>query len=333
MARNTSHSTPLSDPLKTYCLFRCTEYQYAELLRKQGTIKFNTPAKWIELEQTEGKGRGDSQEGIFAHLSFNDYDSIANCQTLRSNIKGKTEYQMSSLRSDSILQLPCFCLFGLHNTLFSEIMVDKEMIQHYTYTVRKNYFNDFSNQITKETLHLIPESEKPVLVIITNPLEFINRIKNQLIKLGFSEDEILMFPVKYIDKNCSFIITEKFPGELFYKDNSFSYQNEVRIVINSKNKEALKKLVSNDYLIHIGNLEDIISIEDFYFDDMFLEIQDNTLLYALSKEKHHHLSQLPKEELLFILHRLKEIYEKNTTNISSELILNQINTIKAIVEK
>lgn len=47
-------------------ILKCMERRYAESFVSKGTIHFSTPRQWQELEETEGPGRGDKLEGLFA---------------------------------------------------------------------------------------------------------------------------------------------------------------------------------------------------------------------------------------------------------------------------
>jgi hypothetical protein len=166
--------------------------------------------------------------------------------------------------------------------------------------VTKQYVNDFSDNNTKESVEKLPEKKRPALVKITNPIEFIERVKNFFLKKGVKQEEILIEPVEYLNKKEPFISTRRFPYELFLKDSSFSYQSEIRIVINTKNHLILQELAENNNIVNIGSLQDISSVEEFYYDDMFLELRGNKLSSALAEP----IKDLPKEELLSMVYRI-----------------------------
>lgn len=289
----------------TLAFFRCTEKQFADAFCTNGNIKFNTPKYWIELEAKEGKGRGDSLEGIYSSVHMLDVNTIIESNSLRSSIQREVENGIIYFRSSDILSLPCFCLFGLNSTAFSSEGVDKRGIKYYIYRVTKKYFNDFSDNNRKEFVKNLPEERRPVLVIIKNPNEFIERVRNYFIKKGIKPEEILIEPIEYLNKKEPFISTREFPNELFLKDNSFSYQSEIRIIINTKNQLLLKELEENNNIVNIGSLQDITVIEDFYYDDdMLLEIGDNKLSYKLPEPKITNIDDYSKEELLELIDRI-----------------------------
>ncbi|KKX99936.1 hypothetical protein VN21_16940 [Paraclostridium benzoelyticum] len=283
-------------------LFRCTERQYAESFCEKGNMKFNTPGYWIELEKEEGKGRGDLLEGVCASVHKEDIPMLAQLKDIRENICGETIDNITYLRSKDILELPSYCFFGLDVKDFSDVKGDKYGQNKYQTTVIQQYFKDFSDNTTKEVAKELPMHKQPVLVMINNPNKFFERLINYLIELGLKREEILINPVEYIDKSKGFYsLKELYPGELFLKDSSFEYQREVRVVINTKNKEILSKLSSNNNIINIGDLSDIANIEEFYYDkDMLIQKEENTLIYLLPEEKVYPLDEVEKMDLLGI---------------------------------
>ena len=234
------------------------------------------------------------------------------------------------------MSFPSCCFFGLDKNDFSDISIDEEGIKHYTNTVTQKYFKDFSNNNTKESASELPKDEQPTLVIITNPNEFFKRIIDYFIKLGLKREEILINPVKYIDKTQGFYSPkEVYPRELFLKDISFAYQREVRVVINTKNKKVLKELSTKNNIINIGDLSDITHIEEFYYDkDMLMEKRGNRLLYVLSEPKTFPLEDLSKEELLALVHQItnEDIRKLSKHGIeTNEQIMDIVNEIEKIL--
>jgi hypothetical protein len=167
--------------------------------------------------------------------------------------------------------------------------------------VTQEYFKDFSENTTKESAEKLPEENRPALVMITNPEKFLERLTTFFVKMGVREEEILIEPVEYHNKKEWFIATKGFPYELFLKDSSFSYQSEVRIIINTKDQAILQKLSETNYIVNIGSLEDIASVVDFYYEDMFLKLKgDNKLSYRLQEPETivMDFEAMTKEELL-----------------------------------
>lgn len=303
------------EQLKTKCLFRCTERQYADAFCATGNMKFNTPQYWIDLEKSEGKGRGDLLEGMYLMTNMLDVKTILENKNIRKNAKSEIIDSNIYFRSDDTVDLPCYCLFSLYNTHFSEESIDKKGNKHHYYKVKKQYFHDFSDNNTKESIKNLPEGKRPALVMILDPTEFFERVRTYFEKLGVKREEILLNPVEYLNKKEPFVSTKKFPGELFLKDNSFSYQNEVRIVINTSNNNVLQELKKNNYIVNIGSLEDIASVEDFYYDDMILDLRGRTLSYKLPEPvKFNSLEELSKDDLLGLVYS----YNNGSLNIKGD---------------
>ena len=289
------------------CLLRCTSRRYAEKFCNEGSIKFNTPYSWVEYENKNGKGRGDLLEGVFAsmHTDCYKYDttSLALINNLRNNIKGKTIKDRTYFRSDDIIYLPCYCLFGINSKDFSKVETDEKGLKHHMITIGNEYFRDFSDSKTKASL----KEEQPVLIMITKPNKFFNRLINHLTELGVKKEEILISPVEYINKNEDFYLSKSMPYELFLKDKSFNHQREIRVVINTKN-EDIKRYLS-ETPINIGSLNDIARIEEYYYDiDMIIEKQGNSLIYNLSEPK---LSAIADGSIEYLMGLLLQIVHSN----------------------
>ncbi|EOU2050679.1 MAG: hypothetical protein E6610_07500 [Clostridium perfringens] len=322
--------------MKTLLLFRCTEKKYADTFCKYGSMKFNTPKYWIELEEKEGKGRGDSLEGVYLANNFLNIEELLQLRRLRNNVYTKTINGIVYNWDKDVFNLPCYCLFGLNNTMFHECKIDERGVKHYPSRIIKKYFEDFCNNTTKESVEQLSDEEKPTLVIINNPHEFFERIRKYFFSIGVKEDELIISPVQYINKDKSFCFNGVFPYELLLKDESFSYQSEVRIILNTKNKNILKVLSDSNNIINIGNLEDITEIKEFYYDDMILEIQGNKLLYSLPKPETYIADELPIEEILGIMYGIisgispKECYgdKEKTLNSLEEILIKKHNVTK-----
>lgn len=296
----------IMEQLRTLALFRCTEKQYAQSFCTTGNMKFNTPQYWIDLEKKEGKGRGDLMEGVCASSNMFDINTLLRCQTLRQNIYPETIKGITYFRSKDILNLPCYCLFGLNNTAFENEFFDRRGVKYHSSIVAKQYFQDFSNNSTDESAKVLSDDRKPVLIMIMNPSKFVERVINYFESIGVKREEILISPVEYMDKNIPFVSIKKFPYELFLKDKSFSYQSEIRIIINTKDRNVLKELADKNNIVNIGDLQDITHIEEFYYKDMAMAIRGNKLYYALPEPKEQDLKDLPVEELISTMYDIRE---------------------------
>ena len=108
------------------------------------------------------------------------------------------------------------------------------------------------------------------MVVIHDIDRFIEKITDKLILLGLKKSEIMTHIIEYNDKNIPFYCTRKPPNELKIKDNTFSHQQEGRIIINTDNTSILEYLQNNP--IEVGSLNDISEKTDAYLHDgMMLE--------------------------------------------------------------
>lgn len=180
--------------------------------------------------------------------------------------------------------------------MFESKRYGEEKMNHNMYTIPKQYFEDFSGIKTKKQLDSLEEDKHPVVVMINNPVEFFKRLKNALISYGFKDEEIIISRVVYYEKDSGFF-SWIYPIELFNKIEDFKQQSELRIVINSSNRILLNQLRKENNIMHMGNLEDICSISEYYFKDVLFELKDKEVWYELEEEIVMKLSDLPLNQL------------------------------------
>ena len=308
-------------------LIRCTKYQYAKDFIDSGTIKFNTPEYWIEVEKKEGKGRGDIQEGIFASAPAYDFNKRLLYHKIRDNVVTENSSGNVIFRTSDILSIPCHSLFVLtENSFSSNYFVETNQFANTTKLVTK-YFNDFYSLKSREEIDKLDQNERPVVLLIQSPQKYIDRIKLSLKKIGFGDDEILIDFVKYVDKSNPFLSTMKFPNELFLKDISFKHQSELRIVLNCKSKKILDQFKKNDYFLRIGPTDDFAIIHDYYLEDMLIEKRGNELLYNLPKPIITEINMNIKEEVQKVLMYL--VYDKYH---DVEQVIDAQNRVKELID-
>lgn len=308
-------------------LIRCTKHEYAKQFLDEGVIKFNTPFNWIELEKSEGKGRGDLLEGIFASAPTHDFNKRMVLYKLRENVITEQCSANVVLRSEKILDIPCFSLFVLSENSFSNnFFIETNKFANTTKLVTQ-YFNDFSNFKTREEIESLDIENRPVVLFIQSPKKFLDRLKISLKKIGFKEEEILIDFVQYIDKNQTFLSSLKFPRELFIKDTSFKHQSELRIILNSNNKNVLDRFKKNDYYVKLGNTSEFAIIHDYYLEDMLIEKKVNALYYNLPKPIITEIDMSSKEEVQKVLEYF--IYKKYS---SKDQVFEAQNQVKELVD-
>lgn len=297
--QDTEFKKVLSFSFATNILFRCTIRKYAEDF-KNGRLRFNQPKYWISEEEKGNKGLGDCLEGVFLVAKENDNSSFILSMKNNSEYEHFVKSNKLYFRRKNIKELYCFCLYGLNDNSFVEKNIDRFGMYHFISRIDKNYFSSFANNVTKENYFQQPDAEKPVLVFINNPHEFFEKIRNFFIQLGIPKKDIIISPVEYVDLNKPSISLVSYPHELLLKDIYFKNQSEIRIVLNSTSSKLKEYMKNNNNIIDIGNIENIVTISDYYFHDMLLEKNGNELLYTLPFPKKQMLMDLSLREILAI---------------------------------
>lgn len=304
----------LNDELKILMLFRCTTQEYAERFIHTGNIRFGTPKEWIDYYQKSGNGRGDLLEGCFASIPDSIKPNIAisnrnNVYIVHDELNRRYYFQ-----SKDVLQLRTFCLFGLTTELFTQSLEGEDRNVYPTGRISKKYFSDFSD-VLKEDYDNLPKEKKPVLLMIKKPQLFFERLRKMLLKIGFDENEYIIQPVRYISKNIDFYIDGQVPAELFYKDNLFNYQNEIRVVLSPQNSVIRSLIEENDGILDLGCMEDIAEIQDYYFEDFHMQLRDNNLLFTLPKPVERPITD-PLEVMGYIQQIYRDEYPGSLLSIS-----------------
>ena len=279
-------------------LIKCTLRRYAESFQK-GKLFFNTPKAWIDIGETGNIGQGDNLEGVFK--CSRDIDDCLN-QTIidksieKFNYKGNTYY-----RRKAMMDYRCLCLYGIHNKSFKKSFGEDRRAQ-YSLSITKEYFSDFTDIKAETELENVCYDDRPVVVFINDPGIFFERIITKLESLGINRDSIIISPIKYINMEDSFEVEEIVPMELLYKDIKFSNQSEVRIIINDASDDFKTYIVDNKGIIDVGSLEDITTIQNYYFRDLeFENFGNSSLMYSLPNPVSKKIEDLDFVELINLI--------------------------------
>lgn len=248
-------------PNEFYAILRCTSLKYAKELLENGSIKFNKAENWVKDEKINGKGRGDSLEGVFASCNVLDIKNVINYYNQYSDVYGETINRLTYFRRNRTMKLPCYCFFLLKQELFKQ--PEKIGKQKIFATIPGSYFKDFANHVSENELLNLKEEDRPALVVISDMEKFINMIIKKLISLGLKESEIIFKNIEYINKKVPFYCTGESAMELTIKDKYFSCQSEGRIIVNTNNEFINEYLLNNP--IKIGAINEIATMIDEYF--------------------------------------------------------------------
>ncbi len=298
LSKYASMQRVLNFNFSTNMLFRCTNKKYANDF-KRGRIRFNQPEYWIKEEEKGNKGLGDSLEGTFLTTNFNDNSEFINNLKKNDDLEYFIKDYKLYFRRKNIKKLYCFCLYGLNDDSFKEKSIDCFGKEHYYSRIDKGYFSSFSNRVTKEKYNREDEN-RDVVIFINNPHLFFEKIRQFFIKLGVGKDNIIISPVQYVNRQENSVSLVPYPHELLLKDNYYSNQSEIRIIINSNSDELIQYMNDNNNIIDIGDISDIVDIYDYYFDDLILEKNGNILLFTLPFPIQEKLEDMSLRRLLSI---------------------------------
>ena len=327
MKNNVELKPVLNFNFSTLLLFKCTKKKYANSFIN-GKLKFNKPRVWIKEEENGNKGQGDLLEGVV--LSSEKKDNSEFIKSLKDNKRLEYFYEDNRIyfRKKQTMELYCFCLYGLNDNVFVEKEVDRLGESHFIARVNKKYFDDFSKNISQKKQITPEEGDKSAVIFINNPLVFFEKIKEFFIKLGIPKENIIISPIDYVNLRKSFVCQVPEPLELLLKDKFFSNQSEIRVVINSRTKRLMNYMEENNGVIDIGNISDIVTIYDNYYNDLLLEKRGNTILFTLPSPEIIELSHLPLKELIaYYIQVLKDKLPYKTTLKYRKELLNEFEKI------
>lgn len=256
-------------PNQFFAILRCTSADFARRLVNFGSIKFNTPQSWVEEEKQNGKGRGDFLEGAFAACDVLDIESVIANSQLYDDVYGETINGLTYFRRRRTMGLPCYCFFMLRQSLFK--LPVKEGKQKISAEIPGEYFRDFADNISKDKAIIIPEKDRPAMVVICDADKFIDMIRQKLISIGVKESEIMLEMVEYVNKKTPYYCKANSPRELKLKGEDFSYQEEGRIIVNTNNNSIKDHLNNNP--IEIGSLKGIAkNVEVYLYEGALVEM-------------------------------------------------------------
>ena len=178
-----------------------------------------------------------------------------------------------------------YCLYGLNDSdLIRRDRRSQDHKFHGAGVVPKTYFKNLYPHVTEENYHSISVDDRPVLLII-QPDAFYGKLMDYFDLYGMKyQTDFLFMPVNYYDsESLGIFCVEDAPLELFFKSSDYSEQNEVRLVITSDKPEIINIFEENYGVIHLGEMTDVASISDYYFDDMQVEERGTQLYYSLSE--------------------------------------------------
>lgn len=250
---------------KPFILIKCMEKRWIERMYENGEIRLSCPGKWIKYEQMNGLGQGDKFEGTFKITSTDTEEFKSLKKRYGNNLIENKESNYTYYQLHTVIGCPTFCFYTIED---SDIKIKDEVVTEGSYEaeyiISGEFFQDFAKGkgISREDINNLPEDEQPAMLIIKgndNIETFLARVKKSLkMQYGLCDSNILIKRVEYeYTRNMKNTFSCKYdhPYELFYKNRELKYQNEARVVINSKKYRF--KNYCDDYLdLKLGSLKD-----------------------------------------------------------------------------
>lgn len=274
---------------------KITEEMYAEQFVHNGVIHFSDPSVWQNPDICNGKQLDDA-EGCFCYstVSKDEEWKKAGRRFNRTGTDGAWKYY----EKDKKIVGSCF--YGVRRSAFQDMFMQYgiQTIPVKEYVVSYQYFQNFNKSQDNN------KNKKTIIIYDMNKLYRL--IIKQAIAMGAAREDILIAPVYYVNKQVPFFTNEPFPFEYFLKDSSFSEQEELRVIISSKNKVFYDNLSRNHSNITVGDISSFSILQDKYTEDLHFSIQGNSLIYNFAESIKQSLDQRSFRVLLEELYQIKQ---------------------------
>ncbi len=204
--------------------FKIIDQKYIDLTRQSGEINFGCAEIYAKPPSDFSKGNYDKDEGLFARVSKDNHKYIKEQEDKYKHDLIKIENgKLIDLKLYSVMNIPTFCYYALFaddpeiNYSVEQIVNEEATLHKLVIPFGNKIINDFSNG---------PFG----IVWFQNNDDFYSSIKLTLGRENIFS--ILSKRIEYVDRiDKEWICPDDHPMELFYKDDSFSYQKEKRLII------------------------------------------------------------------------------------------------------
>lgn len=293
---------------KVYFLCRCTKREYAEEMFYKGILYFNNPIEWINQALQGNIGQGDLLEGVYSNVLTKDTLCLRN-DSMVIDIEG-TKY----LRSRSITNnWLCLCFYSI-----TEQLKGKFKEGAYIYRMAKEYIESFSSGETFESMLEKPLKERTSMVIIPKTGKFFRRLRQFFQEHNLVEEEdFFINAVTYWPLHKDFVIY-KAPYELFYKDSSFSSQNELRILLNP-NSQKVQKILVDGHKICIGPMYEFAQIKTNFYNGATIKVRERELRIE-DAETTNMVGPLNEWNIEPLLGFMKYVYHTTSCKLNNKIV-------------
>lgn len=234
---------------------------------QSGNIYFGCADYYAYQEVLGNKGQGDRDEGLYARVKKSNLSYIK--EQRRIHGADLIEYENAGfldLKLKNVINMPVYCFYSINLTdpgvKYFDEPGETPKIRYRTckFNIPKKVFEDFS-------------AEKFGIMNFLNHTDLYLRIRKSLRIEGCKHT--LKRKIEYVSRvGREWVCPENHPSELFYKDNSFSYQREGRIIVTDRKISFINEEFSNKKYraLNIGNVKTLVQKKAIKIQDIRVEI-------------------------------------------------------------
>lgn len=233
--------------------FKIINAEYIEDTMASGNIYIGCADYYAYQENTGNKGQGDKDEGLYARVRKENNSFITEQERLYGTDLVKIPNgDFLDLKLKSVINMPICCFYTINASDPIVSYFDEQgetpnvKYRIYTFDIPEKVLKDFS-------------VDNFGIINFLNHTDLYVRIEKSLKAEGCRH--FTKTRMRYVDReNKEWFCPENHPFELFYKDISFGYQREGRIIAHDRNvgfpyeKDAKKKVRQ----VNIGNLTNLV---------------------------------------------------------------------------
>ncbi len=247
--------------------FKIINAAYIETTISSGNIYLGCAEYYAYQEILGNKGQGDKDEGLYARVKKSNFSFIKEQRELHgADLIEIANGEFLDLKLKSVINMPVYCFYSINafdtGVKYFDEPGETPKIRYRTYkfTIPKKVFQDFS-------------AENFGIMNFLNHTDLYNRIEKSLKSEGCKH--ILKTRIEYVSRNgIEWVCPENHPAELFYKDDSFSYQKEGRIVATDSAISFINEKFSDKKyrVLNIGDVKEIVQKNAIKIQDVRVEI-------------------------------------------------------------
>ena len=271
-----------------HLLSKCVERRYAEMLFYEGVLHFGYPSKWIEEGKNGNIGQGDELEGVYSNeITPENFGK-------REDVDDPTIEGLRYLRSRSIVNWPCYCLYSI-----SEQTEPIGRVGDYVeYDMSEAYAQDFSGEETWENRFKTDLPDRKAMVVIHRPRVFLDKVKRRFADFKLEEGRDYYMGCVQYRKEGEWFIYKEVPSELFHKAARFEPQQEFRIALNPESLKVKEMLRGGQDVDLGGSLEDCAMLKSHFYKGARILVKDGEVKRLEIRDSRNLLGPLHEMEFV-----------------------------------